>query len=234
MMGCFGRFNVLRIDRFLGPVFVAAALSACVGLQPNPNVVGTYSEKLSPYNYREEGSLALMIVGVDAARFIRKEPYFPLFVLVANKSKGTFEAGRESFILEDSVGRQYAVAPAEEVAAKYQRLDIDRRMFQQNRSITLTYMNLFTYVRSNFFPSSARRALVADQISLPPRAFLEDVLYFPIPETGLNGVPLRLLFRVKGMEDPIQVVFEVPKTLGILEKDENEKKEEETERGTPR
>src|SRR5262245_63041381 len=103
---------------------VACALSlaafGCVGLQRNPNVVGTYSEKLSPYNYREEGSLALMIVGVDAARFIRKEPYFPLFVLVANKSKANFEAGRESFILEDSVGRQYAVAPSEEVAARYQ------------------------------------------------------------------------------------------------------------------
>jgi len=206
-----------------------ALLPGCVGLQRNPNVVGAYSEKLSPYNYREEGSIALMVVGVDAARFIRKEPYVPLFVQVANKSKLTFEVSRESFILEDSVGRQYGMAPAEEVAGKYARLDIDRRMFQQNRSITLTYMSLFTYVQSNFFPSSARRALVAEQISLPPRSFMEDVLYFPIPETGLNGVPLRLLFRVKGLEDPIQVVFEVPKTLGILERDEEEK-----ERGTGR
>jgi hypothetical protein len=44
------------------------------------------------------------------------------------------------------------------------------------------------------------------------------VLYFPIPDSGLNDVPLRLLFKVKALEDPIQVVFEVPKTLGILEK----------------
>jgi anthranilate synthase component 1 len=49
---------------------------------------------------------------------------------------------------------------------------------------------------------------------------MEDVLYFPIPETGLNGVPLRLLFRVRGLEEPIQVVFEVPRTLTILEKDD--------------
>ena len=198
----------------------------CVGLQRNPNVVGTYSEKLSPYNYREEGSIALMVVGVDAARFIRKEPFVPLFVQVANKSRITFEISPESFTLEDSVGRRYATAPPEEVAGKYPRLDLDRRLFQQNRSITLTYMSLFTYVRSDFFPSVTRRALLVDHVSLPPRAFMEDILYFPIPETGLNGVPLRLLFQVKGLTDPIEVVFEVPKTLGILEKDENEPKED--------
>jgi len=200
----------------------ALALHGCVGLTRNPNVVGTYSEKLSPYNYREEGSVALMVVGVDAARFIRQEPYVPLFVQVANKSKITFEISPESFILEDSVGRQYGTAPPEEIASKYPRVDLDRRLFQQNRSITLSYMALYTYVRSDFFPSISRRSILADQVSLPPRCFMEDVLYFPIPETGLNGVPLRLLFRVKGLEDPIQVVFEVPKTLGILEKDEKE------------
>jgi hypothetical protein len=203
----------------LAGAILGLALS-CVGLERNPNVVGTYSDKLSPYNYREEGALALMVVGVDAARFIRAEAYVPLFVQVANKSKLTFEVTRESFLLEDAIGHQYAAAPAAEVAAKYARLDMDRRIFQQNRSITLTYVNLFTYVNSNFFPSSTRRALIDDQITLPPRSYMEDVLYFPIPETGLNGTPLRLLFKVKGLEEAIQVVFEVPKTLGILEKDE--------------
>jgi len=215
----------------MAEVAVAGALAlaafGCVGLQRNPNVVGTYSEKLSPYNYREEGSLALMVVGVDAARFIRQEAFVPLFVQVANKSKITFEISSESFILEDSVGRQYGTAAPEEVAAKYARLDIDRRVFQQNRSITTTYMSLYTYVRSDFYPSITRRTLLIDHVSLPPRSFMEDILYFPIPETGLNGVPLRLLFQVKGLTEPIQVVFEVPKTLGILEKDEKDKEKEE-------
>lgn len=200
-------------------------VSACVGLQRNPSVIGTYSDKLSTYNYREEGALALMVVGVDAARFIRKEPFFPLFVQVANKSKVTFNVTRESFILEDSMGRQYGAVPPEEMAGKYARQDIDRRMFVQNRSITSSYMGLYTYVTSNFYPSSARHALIVDQLSLPPRSFMEDVLYFPIPETGPNGVPLRLLFRVKGLADPIQVVFEIPRTLGILEKDDQEQTE---------
>jgi len=75
-------------------------------------------------------------------------------------------------------------------------------------------------VQSNFYPSSSGRGLLIDQVSLPPQSYMEDVIYFPIPESGLNGVPLRLLFKVKGLEEPIEVVFEVPRTLGIFEKDE--------------
>ena len=198
----------------------AGVAAGCVALEPNPSVVGTFSDKLSPYNYKEEGNLVLMVVGVDAARFIRRESYFPVFVQVANKSKLTFDITRESFILEDSLGRQYGIPPAQEVAANYPRLDLDRRLFQQNRSITSTYVSLFTYIGSDFFPSSSRRALLLDQVSLPPHTYMEDVLYFPIPGTSLNGVPLRLLFKTKLLEEPIQVVFEVPRTLGIFEKED--------------
>jgi hypothetical protein len=106
------------------------------------------------------------------------------------------------------------------VAESYGRLDLDRRLFQQNRQFTGNGVGLMTYVSSNFYPSSARRSLLIEQVMLPPHTYMEDVLYFPIPESGLNGVPLRLLFKVKAIEEPIQVVFEVPLTLGIFEKDE--------------
>jgi hypothetical protein len=208
-----------------GTVLAAGLLAACAGLERNPTVVGTYSDKLSPFNYKEEGNLVLMVVGVDAARFIRNESYFPLFVEVANKSKQTFLVSREAFTLEDSLGRQYPTAPATDLPARYPRGDLDRRLFQQNSSITGTYVNLYTLVPSDFFPSSSRRALLMDQITLPPRSYMEDILYFPIPETGLNGVPLRLLFKVKALEEPVQVVFEVPKTLGIFEKDPDRPKD---------
>jgi hypothetical protein len=217
--------RIVNARLLLAIALAATGLVSCVGLQRNPNVAGTYSDKLSPYNYREDGSLASMVVGVDAARFVREEPFVPIFVQVINKSKTTFEVTRESFLLEDRLGKQYGVAPAGEVADSYPRLDVDRRLFTQNRSITLTYVSLYTYITSEFFPSSSRRTLLVDRISLPPRSYMEDVLYFPIPDSGLNGVPLRLLFQVPGLADPIQVVFEVPLTLGILEKDEKEKQE---------
>ena len=214
-----------------GAAAVAAAclVWACAGLEPNPNVVGTYSARLSPYNYKEEGAVAVLVAGVDAARFIRKEPYFPLFVLLANRSAQTFEITRESFMLEDPLGRQYAMPPAREVTANYPRLDLDRRLFRQNRQFTASAVNLMTSIPSEFFPSASRRTVLNEQVSLPPQGYLEDVLYFPIPESGLNGVPLRLLFRDRTLSDPIQVVFEVPKTLGIMEKRQEDAARDEAE-----
>jgi len=213
-----------RTVRCHGAAIVTAllcgSLSGRVTAERNPNVVGAFSEKLSPFNYKEEGSLVGMVVGVEAARFIRKEPFVPLFVQVANKSKVTLQISRESFVLEDSLGRQYPMADAREVSEKYRRLDIDRTLFRQNRSFTATGVSLYTYVRSDFFPSGARQSLLIQQVTLPPVTYMEDVLYFPIPETGLNGVPLRLLLKVKALPEPVFVVFEVPKTLGIFEKEE--------------
>jgi len=201
---------------------LAAGLGGCMSLERNTNVVSPYSDKLSAFNYKEEGSVAILVVGVEGARFIRKEAYFPLFVQVANKSKATFTITREAFTLEDPLGRQYSIAPAREVAGKYGRLDLDRRLFVQNRQFTAGGVALMTYIPSDFYPSSARRSLLIEQVALPPHGYMEDVIYFPIPESGLNGVPLRLLFKVKEIEEPIQVVFEVPRTLGILEKDKDE------------
>jgi hypothetical protein len=201
-------------------VLLASLLCGCASVDRNPNVVSPYSDKLSPYNYKEEGTVARLVAGVEAARFIRKEHYVPLFVQVVNKSKMTFEITRESFTLEDSLGNQYSMVPPRELAENYARVDLDKRLFRQNRQFTTNGLELFTYVQSNFYPSSASRSILIDHASLPPRTFMEDALYFPIPESGLNGVPLRLLFKVKGLDEPIQVVFEVPRTLGVFEKDE--------------
>lgn len=211
--------RIAGITRLLLGAALAAGPVGCVSLERNPNVVSPYSDKLSAFNYKEEGSVAILVVGVDGARFIRKEAYFPVFVQVGNKSKATFSITREAFTLEDPLGRHYSIAPAREVSENYGRLDLDRRLFGQNRQFTAAGVGLMNYIPSDFYPSSARRSLIIEQVSLPPHAYMEDVIYFPIPESGLNGVPLRLLFKVKEIEEPIQVVFEVPLTLGIFEKD---------------
>jgi hypothetical protein len=213
--------TVARLTAITILVMASGILASCAGLGRNPNVVGTYSDKLSTYNYREEGDLVLMVVGVEGARLIRDEPYFPLFVLVANKTKETFSVTREAFTLEDPLGHQYAMAPPRDVAEKYHRLDLDRRMFRQNASITGTYVGLFTRIESDFFPSSARKALQINAVTLPPRTVMQDVLYYPIPESGLNGVPLHLFFNVKELSEPVSVVFEVPRTLGVFEKEDD-------------
>ena len=97
--------------------------------------------------------------------------------------------------------------PARELSENYPRLELDRRLFRQNRQFTSIGAGLYTSVESEFYPVSGPRSLLIDKVSLPPRAYMEDVLYFPVPQSGLNGVPLRLLFKVSGLDDPIQVVL---------------------------
>src|SRR3989442_14140966 len=111
---------------------LALLLGGCASVERNPNVVSPYSDKLSPYNYKEEGTLARMVAGVEAARVIRHEHYFPLFVQAANRSEMTFEITREAFTLEDSLGNQYSIVPARALAADYAACDLDKGLVRQN------------------------------------------------------------------------------------------------------
>jgi len=135
------------------------------------------------------------------------------FMLLANRCVGSEGAERRS-------GMLYRV---HEPPGPPKLVDLDTML----RALTLPRLGsledparaLQELLRAPLDP--ARRRVVL-QVSLPPHAYAEDVIYFPIPESGLNGVPLRLLFKVKEIEEPIQVVFEVPRTLGILEKDKDD------------
>ena len=88
--------------------------------------------------------------------------------------------------------------------------------------MTGTYVGIYTRMSSAFYPSSARTSVQINAVTLPPKTYMEDVLYYPIPESGLNNVPLRLVFSVKELPEPILVVFSVPKTLGVFEKEEED------------
>jgi len=164
-----------RIPRSIAAVLLVVQ-AGCASVERNPNVVSAYSDKLSLYNYKEEGTLVRLVVGVDGARFIRSEHYFPLFTQVANKSKITFLVTRESFTLEDPLGNQYSIVPSRELAEGYPRLDYDRRLFRDNRQFTLSGVDLFNYIQSSFYPAPSTRSLLVDSVSLPPRTFMEAAL----------------------------------------------------------
>ena len=49
-----GSWNARRAVRVLLPAAaLAGVIAGCATLERNPNVVGTFSDKLSPYNYKE-------------------------------------------------------------------------------------------------------------------------------------------------------------------------------------
>src|SRR5437867_7314518 len=90
--------TLLQARRFLAAVLLTACAST-----PNPNVVSPLSAKLSTFNFKDEGSLVLLVVGVEAAQYNVKERYFPLFITLANKGADTLHVTRESFTFEDSL-----------------------------------------------------------------------------------------------------------------------------------
>lgn len=196
-------------SRFLGLFGLGAPLLlwACA-TTPNPNVVSPLSTKLSTFNYKDEGSLILMVVGVEAAQYNVKEKYFPLFITLANKGAGTLHITRESFSFEDSLGRRYSPLPVTIIQAEYHRGEFDLRMFRQNYAFTGTSVERFTPIPSNFYPS-VTRGIVHDDIQLPRFGYMNDILYFPVPEEGVRGGPFRLYFKTPELEEAVVVAFEI-------------------------
>ena len=187
---------------------VAPLLFWACATTPNPNVVSPLSTKLSTFNYKDEGSLILMVVGVEAARYNVKEKYFPLFITLANKGAGTLHITRESFSFEDSLGRRYSPLPVTIIQAEYHRGGFDLRMFRQNYAFTGTSVERFTPIPSNFYPS-VTRGIVHDDIQLPRFGYMNDILYFPVPEEGVRGGPFRLTFKTPELEEAVVVAFEI-------------------------
>ena len=179
---------------------------------PNPNVVSPYSTKLSTFNYKDEGALILLIVGVEAAQYNVKEKYFPLFVTLANKGAPTLHVTPESFAFEDSLGRKFSPVPLTVIQAEYHRGEFDRKLFRQNYSFTGTSVDRYTPIASNFYPSITR-GVVNDNIQLPRFGYLNDLLYFPVPEQGIVGGPFRLYFKTPELEEAVVVTFEIGRAM---------------------
>ena len=189
---------------------VLMTLAAGCASAPNPNIVSPLSRKLSTFNYKDEGSLLLIVVGTEAAQYNVNEKYFPLFITMANKQAATLHITRESFSFEDSLGRRYSPLPVEIIQAEYHRGEFDRKLFRENYAFTATSVERYTPIPSNFYPS-VTRGIVHDDIQLPRFGYLNDVLYFPVPEQGVQGGPFRLSFKTPELEEGVVVTFNIGK-----------------------
>ncbi len=198
--------------RSAAPWALAALLVLGAGCAstPNPQVVSPLSTKLSTFNFKDEGSLLLLVVGTEAAQYNVQEKYFPLFITVANKQAGTLHVMRESFSFEDSIGRRYSPVPLEIIQAEYHRGEFDRKLFRENYAFLGTSVERYTPIPSNFYPS-VTRGIVHDDIQLPRFGYMTDILYFPVPEQGVQGGPFHLTFKTPEMTDAVVVTFKIGK-----------------------
>ena len=188
--------------------------AACATRQPmTGQVAADVDRKLSTFAYIEEGKLATFIVDTRPTRYRENERYVPVEVAIANRGVKTLSLTRESFTLADENGNRYPCASPKELLANYDFLDLDRNLAELSE-IVFNRFGAMTAYPSKFSPTrrpsrTGESTVITDSVQLPRYGYLLDMLYFPMPTTGLKGHKFELAMTAPELTDPIFVKFEV-------------------------
>ena len=188
--------------------------ASCATRQPmSGQVAADVDRKLSTFAYIEEGKLATFIVDTRPTRYREKESYVPVEIAIANRGVRQLSLTRESFTLVDENGNRYPCASPKELLANYEYLDLDRNLAELD-GIVFNRFGAMTRYPSNFSPTrfSSRPGesrVVIDSLELPKFGYLLDMLYFPMPATGLLGHKFELTMTAPELTESIFVKFEV-------------------------
>jgi hypothetical protein len=176
-------------------------------------VAADVDRKLSTFEYIEEGKLATFIVGTRPTRYREKESYVPVEIAIANRGVRELSLTRESFTLTDENGNRYPCASPKELLANYDVLDLDRNLAELG-DIVFNRFGAMTAYPSKFSPTRGssgafETTVVTDSVHLPKFGYILDMLYFPMPTTGLLGHKFELAMTAPELTDAIFVKFEV-------------------------
>ena len=189
-------------------------VTACATRQPmTGQVAPDVDRKLSTFAYIEEGKLATFIVDTRATRYRGKDAYIPIEFALANVGVKQLTLTRESFTLSDDKGNRYPCASPKELLDNYDFLDLDREL-EELEGIVFNRFGALTRYSSNFSPThfavrQGQSRVVIDRVQLPKFGYIMDMIYFPIPTTGLMGHTFELALTAPELTDAIFVKFEV-------------------------
>jgi len=188
--------------------------ASCATRQPmTGQVAADVDRKLSTFAYIEEGKLATFIVDTRATRYRGKDAYIPLEIAIANRGVKQLTLTRESFTLADDKGNRYPCASPKELLDNYDFLDLDRDL-EELGGIVFNRFGALTRYPSNFSPThfavrEGQSRTVIDRVQLPKFGYVLDMIYFPMPATGLKGHAFELAMTAPELTDAIFVKFEV-------------------------
>jgi len=177
----------------------AAPLSIGGGLKPSDTYAyATYWEK------RDDVTILLDSL---TASFRADEAFIPIPLAIGFQAYGKeYTFTRESFFLIDHSGTLYGAASYEEVVEGYPPLLYDRRF--SRGPVTAQEFVLSRREPSDFYPPKGDGRRI-DRVHLSPYSWFRDVIYFPRPQSGLEGV-LTLRVSGGGIDPPIDIRFKVP------------------------
>jgi hypothetical protein len=187
--------------------------ASCATRQPmTGQVASDVDRKLSTFAFIEEAS-SRRSSWTRVQRATARNAHVPGENALANRGVKQLSLTRESFTLTDENGNRYPCASPRELLANYDFLDLDRNLAELGE-IVFNRFGAMTAYPSKFSPTrrpsrAGESTVVTDNVQLPKFGYLLDMLYFPMPTTGLVGHKFELALSAPELADPIFVKFEV-------------------------
>jgi len=193
--------------RFPRLVFALALIGSTAGLASAERGV---SERYAFETYRERADRVTLLVDSYLASLRADEAYIPLHVAIGLVRGGPgVTVSRESFTLIDAAGNRVPAAASMEIRRDYELASFDRALMMRVRPLVVGQQ--FATLRrlpSDFYPDRGGIGVVQDRVNLSAFSRFQDVVYFPRPPAGLDGV-LTLRLDDGGLEEPVDVHFRV-------------------------
>lgn len=196
----------------LGLVLLACFGTACIRHAVVPANQGQgvqLSPKLTPFSYFEDGSTLFIAVDTRAARYIKDGAALPLIVGLANHSRTALTFTRESFTLESSDGRLLPVLSVEEYNRSGGRALTNARLGSEFREAMAARFRNYSYIDRQLFPLKGGAGTATDSFELGRLFWTQFYLYFPIPESGIEGEEYNLLIKPSEADKSFVIRFEV-------------------------
>jgi hypothetical protein len=185
----------------------AAVLAAAIAGEP------ATSERYAYSTYREiSGRITLLVDGYLAA-FHDGGRYVSVEVVVGLSGPGrSVSVMPESFTLLDPSGRTYSPVPFGEILRGHSKQQFDAAVQRSHPIVVGDQFAMSLLLDGNFYPAPSAKELRVDRVELAPYTWFRTLLYFPRPESGLDGV-LTLRMGGGGIEPPMEVRFVAPRVL---------------------
>lgn len=187
---------------------------AVIGLVVSPAPAKTkndegLSKDFSIGEYKESGDHVDVLVNTVVTSTHDGDAYIPLHIGVGvRQHPSPLVITRETFVLSDDTGKSYPMASKDEIMNDYGKITQDVALIKR---MPLVIANLYTGETPrvlNFYPYIGPGP-GTDGGELPPFSWFQTLIYFPMPEAGLDGI-LKLTMKCEGLDEPIVVTFKVP------------------------
>jgi hypothetical protein len=167
------------------------------------------SENIFYATYQQKAGPIAAVVGSYGASFEEANENFMLQIAVGltGDAKKELDFSDKSFTLLDSDGNLYAMTTPTAMSKEVELLDYaDEMQHSEPLQLGKEFDNL-ERINSSFY--ATKEDLQWASVHLKYSSYFEDVVFFPKPKSGFDGV-LTLNVLTAGMAGPVEVHFRVP------------------------